>query len=59
MAKEDFKKFRQVLKQWQGGGGEYYPETFPRHHSNPTKYIIFIVFLWFMMKLRKNLLFLP
>jgi hypothetical protein len=31
-----------------GQGGEYFHETFVRHHSNLTKYIEFIVFLWFM-----------
>jgi hypothetical protein len=39
-------------------GGSYFHETFVRHHSNLTKYIVFIVFLWFMTKLRKYLLFL-
>jgi hypothetical protein len=31
-----------------GGRGEYFHETFVRHHSNPSKYVIFIVFLWFL-----------
>jgi hypothetical protein len=41
-----------------GGRGKYFHETFVRHHSNPTKYILFTVFLWLMIKICKHLLFL-
>jgi hypothetical protein len=37
-----------LVDTWQGGG-EYFHETFVRHHRNITKYIVFIVFLWFMI----------
>jgi hypothetical protein len=33
---------------WQGG--EYFHETFVRHHINLTKYTIFIECLWLMIK---------
>jgi hypothetical protein len=38
-----------IVDTWQGG--EYFHETFVRHHSNLTKYIVFIVFLGIMIKL--------
>jgi hypothetical protein len=42
-----------LVDTWQGG--EYFHETFVRHHSNLTKYTIFIECLWLMIKIRKYL----
>ena len=38
-------KFAKTLRGLHDRGGEYFHETFNRHHSNLTKYIIYIVFL--------------
>ena len=44
------RKFAKTPRGLHDRGVEYFHETFVRHHSNLTKYIIYIVFLWFMIK---------
>jgi hypothetical protein len=44
------RKFTKTPRGLHDRGGEYFHETFVRHHSNLIKYIIFILFLGFMIK---------